>query len=136
MNHSKNHSPAACPKGSLAARAAAASKAIEASQAAIEPDIETAIEPAIEPDIEGSNIEANIEAKREASLGSEEFCVRIIDLPHSVKGFVTYDEDGFPNIYLNARISLYEQQRAMQHELAHISREDAFSDAEIRSIEG
>lgn len=128
MNHSKNHSPAACPKGSLAARAAAASKAIEASQAAIEP--------AIEPDIEGSNIEANIEAKREASLGSEEFCVRIIDLPHSVKGFVTYDEDGFPNIYLNARISLYEQQRAMQHELAHISREDAFSDAEIRSIEG
>lgn len=128
MNHSKNHSPAACPKGSLAARAGAASKAIEASQADMEP--------AIEPTTEGSNIEANIEAKRVASLGSEEFCVRIIDLPHSVKGFVTYDEDGFPNIYLNARISLYEQQRAMQHELAHISREDAFSDAEIRSIEG
>lgn len=75
------------------------------------------------------------DAAPDTGLGSGDFCVRIIDLPHSVKGFVTYDEDGFPNIYLNARISRYEQQRAMRHELAHISRQDAFSDEEIRNIE-
>ncbi len=132
MNHSKNSSPALCPRGSLEAGMEAA---IEANmEAEMEAEIEAEIEAKIEPEMEAV-IEANMEAKREADLGSGDFCVRIIDLPHSVKGFVTYDEEGFPNIYLNARIARYEQQRAMQHELAHISREDAFSDAEIRSIE-
>lgn len=68
-------------------------------------------------------------------VNNEDFCVRVIDLPYSVKGFVTYDQDGFPNIYLNARISLDEQKRAMEHELTHISRQDAFSGEAIRDIE-
>lgn len=75
------------------------------------------------------------EVSLDSGIGSEDFCVRIIDLPHSVKGFVTYDEDGFPNIYLNARISLYEQKRTMKHELRHIFRQDVFSEEEIRKIE-
>ena len=67
---------------------------------------------------------------------SEEYCVRMVDLPCPVKALVRYDAEGFPNIYVNARLSLEEQKKAVEHELRHIRRDDMNNAASIRSVEG
>ncbi len=64
-----------------------------------------------------------------------EIPIRLMDLPHNIKGFVLYDDEGEPNIYINARSSYDEQKKAVRHELRHIRRADAFSRKNIRTIE-
>lgn len=68
-------------------------------------------------------------------LSADEYRIRLIDLPCSVHALVVYDEDGFPNIYLNSRMSREAQRKALRHELRHIARDDAFNAADIRSVE-
>lgn len=65
----------------------------------------------------------------------DEYLIRLIDLPTSVKALVVYDEDGFANIYVNAHLSVEEQRRAIRHELAHVRNGDAFSAADISAVE-
>lgn len=64
------------------------------------------------------------------------YCVRLIELPEKVRGMTVVDADGFANIYLNARSSLAEQQKALRHELEHVRRDDVYSDVGIREVEG
>ena len=45
---------------------------------------------------------------------------RLMDMPTTVKGFVTEDENGDFNIYINPRLSDAEQKRVYKHELFHI----------------
>lgn len=59
-----------------------------------------------------------------------------MDLPYGVKGFVALDDEGFPNIYVNSRLSREEQYRAATHELKHIARNDFYNDSDIRTVEG
>ena len=61
--------------------------------------------------------------------------VRLIDLDYGVGALISVDEEGFANIYLNARLSREKQRQALRHELAHFTRDDWFRDADIREIE-
>ena len=65
----------------------------------------------------------------------EEYCIRLIDLPGTVKALVVYDDEGFPNINVNSRLSREEQAEAVRHELVHIQRDDAYNDRSIREAE-
>lgn len=65
----------------------------------------------------------------------DDCAVRLIDLDPGVGGLIAVDEEGFVNIYLNARLSQDAQRRALQHELRHYYRGDLFSDADIREVE-
>lgn len=68
-------------------------------------------------------------------MNSEEYCVRLIDLPCGVRALVQFDAEGFPNIYVNARISQEEQRKAIAHELRHIQRDDAYNGLSIQEVE-
>lgn len=50
--------------------------------------------------------------------------MRYINLPCSVRGLTVMDNEGFYNIYINARLSLAHQHDALMHELEHINRND------------
>ncbi len=65
-----------------------------------------------------------------------DYCVRLIDLPPHVKGLVQFDETGFANVYINARLSYVEQKKTFKHELKHIRNDDAYNDDDIYSVEG
>ena len=68
-------------------------------------------------------------------LTSDEYLVRLLDLPSGVRALVAVDEEGFSNIYVNARLSREEQAAALRHELRHLSNDDAYNDRDIRSVE-
>lgn len=61
--------------------------------------------------------------------------VRLVDLPHGINGLLVYDENGDPNIYINARASYEMQRKAYLHELRHLRRGDAHSRQPIRKVE-
>ena len=61
--------------------------------------------------------------------------VRLIDLPAAVGGLVAVDEDGFNNIYINARWGYKGQRRAYKHEVTHIDNDDAHNADDIRTVE-
>ena len=67
---------------------------------------------------------------------NDEYQIRQLDLPYTIKAMVSMGEDGFYNVYVNSRLSQEEQFRAAAHELKHIACGDFFSDADIRSVEG
>lgn len=68
-------------------------------------------------------------------LTSDEYRVRLMDLPSGVRALVAVDEEGFSNIYVNARLSREDQAAALRHELRHIRRDDAYNDRDIRIVE-
>lgn len=61
--------------------------------------------------------------------------VRIIDLPVTVRGLVSEDETGWPNVYINARLSREMQREALRHELDHIEHDDLRSTRPITEVE-
>ena len=61
--------------------------------------------------------------------------VRLVDLPVQAGGLISVDEEGFVNIYLNARLSRDAQREALQHELRHHYRDGPYSDRDIRTVE-
>lgn len=65
----------------------------------------------------------------------ENCAVRLIDLEPGIGGLIAVGEDGFVNIYLNARESRDAQERALRHELRHYFRGDLYSDTDIREVE-
>lgn len=54
----------------------------------------------------------------------ERIFTRLIDLPLTIRAYTSLDPDGNYNIYLNSRLSAQMQQKAYQHELKHIKRND------------
>jgi len=68
-------------------------------------------------------------------MSAAEYTVRYIDLPYGVNGLLVYDENGEPNIYINARASYDMQRKAIRHELRHIRRGDVDSRRSIRRVE-
>lgn len=65
----------------------------------------------------------------------DNYTVRLLDLPYTVKAVTAMDEDGYYNIYINSKLSKETQQKAVQHELAHVQMNDFYSSADIRDIE-
>lgn len=53
-----------------------------------------------------------------------DYIIRYIALPYSVKGVTVMDKDGFYNIYINSLLSREAQLEAIKHELEHIGRAD------------
>ena len=53
-----------------------------------------------------------------------EIVVTLHDLPTSVQGALSIDDDGTPCIHLNARLSLDGQRRAFAHEMRHLNNSD------------
>ena len=54
----------------------------------------------------------------------DEYTVRLMDLPLSVRGFVYHDDDGRPVIILNARLTREQNASSYLQELKHIERGD------------
>lgn len=65
----------------------------------------------------------------------DDYSVRLIDLPSRVRGMVVFDDDGWPNVFLNARLSREAQRKALRHELRHVVRGDAYNDKGISTVE-
>lgn len=55
-----------------------------------------------------------------------DYRVLYLDLPCCIKGMTALDENGFYNIYINARLGYKEQQKTIRHELTHITRQDFY----------
>ena len=53
-----------------------------------------------------------------------EYCIRYVDMPSTTKGLTIEDADGFYNIYINAGLSIGEQEEAIKHEIRHLERKD------------
>lgn len=66
---------------------------------------------------------------------TDDCVVRLIDLPAAVGALVAVDEDGFNNIYVNARWGYNGQRRAYKHEVTHIENDDAHNADDIRTVE-
>jgi len=69
------------------------------------------------------------------TVWNNEYQIRLMDLPYSVKAMVALDEDGFSNIYVNSRLSQEEQFKAAMHELRHVARDDFYNELSIQNIE-
>lgn len=65
-------------------------------------------------------------------IPERDFIVRVIDLPPSVDGLVTPNDDGTFSIYLNANNPEDKQIKSYEHEVRHIINDDFYS---VRSIE-
>ena len=64
-----------------------------------------------------------------------EVTVRVMDMPVSTPGFVTYDEDDHACVYLNARYTREKNRRTADHELTHVINDDIHNADPIRAIE-
>ena len=57
------------------------------------------------------------------------------DLPCTIPGFLTMDQDGYYTIVLNSRMSLEKNQETYEHELDHIQNDDMYGDMSATEIE-
>lgn len=55
---------------------------------------------------------------------SKQYHTRLVDLPPTVRGFVSKDVDGEPIIFLNARLSREQNRITYNHEVEHIKKGD------------
>ena len=69
------------------------------------------------------------------TVWSDEYRVRQLDLPCTIKACVAMDEEGFNNIYVNSRLTQEEQYKAAAHELNHIYRDDFYNNQDLRGVE-
>ena len=65
----------------------------------------------------------------------DEYRVRLMPFPGDIKAAVRFDKEGFPNIYINVKLSPEAQKRAFLHELRHIQRDDINNDLPIEEVE-
>ena len=65
----------------------------------------------------------------------DNYTVRLLDMPCSVKAMTAMDEEGYFNIYINSKLSREAQRKAVKHELVHIRNEDFYNNLDIRDAE-
>ncbi|MBR1844230.1 MAG: ImmA/IrrE family metallo-endopeptidase [Lachnospiraceae bacterium] len=64
-----------------------------------------------------------------------DFRVKLIDFPTTkIKACITPNEDGTHTIFVNSRLSTYQQAKAVQHELKHYYKDD-FDKLDVNDIE-
>ena len=64
-----------------------------------------------------------------------DYFVRLVDLPVSIGGAVTPNNDGTYSIYINSRLAADQQQKALEHEIDHIRYEDFYNELPIEVCE-
>lgn len=64
-----------------------------------------------------------------------QYCIRYVDLPYSINAMTILDENGFYNIYVNSRLNVDQQNKAVRHELCHIARDDFYSLESLEVVE-
>lgn len=69
-------------------------------------------------------------------LEGADFFVRLVDLPPTVNGICSPNDDGTYNIYLNSRKDFDHQLDGYDHECDHIEDDDFYGDKDIRDVEG
>jgi hypothetical protein len=65
----------------------------------------------------------------------DEVVFRIVELPPRVNAVTVVDENGDFNVYVNARLSYEEQQKAYLHEKQHIRRHHFHSQKPVETCE-
>lgn len=69
-------------------------------------------------------------------MTTTDYNIFFIDLPYSTNGLTILENDGFYSIYINARLDYSSQQKAINHELAHIKRHDIYkTEQPIENVE-
>ena len=64
-----------------------------------------------------------------------DFIVRLVNFPTTkVRACITPNEDGTHTILVNAKLSTYQQAKAVRHELDHLDKDD-FSKSDVKDIE-
>lgn len=64
-----------------------------------------------------------------------DYFVRVVDLPPSVNGACTPNDDGTYSVYINGRNSAQKQKKSLAHEVKHITGEDFYNGKCIEDIE-
>lgn len=65
-----------------------------------------------------------------------DYIVRVIDYKDTaIRGATFVDNDGFANIYINARVSTNQQKETFNHELLHVENDDCYNDKPIELVE-
>lgn len=59
----------------------------------------------------------------------------LINLPTTVSGMSSVDDDGEPMVYLNARLTDVQHRRTYEHELRHLEHDDLNNSDNIDTIE-
>lgn len=59
----------------------------------------------------------------------------LVNLPTRVPGLASVDENGDPMIYLNARLTIEQHRKTVDHELQHIQHDDFYNDVPIAQAE-
>ena len=59
---------------------------------------------------------------------SDHIPVFLVDLPTTIRGFVTLGSDFSPIIIINSRLSREQQRKTYQHEMNHIRRGDMYNE--------
>lgn len=62
-------------------------------------------------------------------------CIRLIDLPLTVKGTTVLDDDGGFSVYLNSKLSFEEQRLTCEHELRHIACNHFYNNQSVAKCE-
>lgn len=65
----------------------------------------------------------------------DDYSVYYIDMPATVSALVSFDENGYPSVFVNARLSAFTQRRALKHELRHIWHNDVYNTDSIKLCE-
>lgn len=65
----------------------------------------------------------------------DDVIVTLHDLPTTIHGALSIDDDGTPCIHLNARLSIDAQRKAFAHEMKHLENNDFDNSRHISSIE-
>lgn len=68
-------------------------------------------------------------------LENADFFVRTVDMPPSIHGSVTPNDDGTFSVYINAKDSAERQRKALEHEVKKHIEGDDFSKEDVREIE-
>jgi len=69
------------------------------------------------------------------TIEGADYYIRLIDLPYSIGGFITPNDDGTYNVYLNARLSAEKNLDTFFHEVEHIENDDFYNGLPLELIE-
>jgi len=69
------------------------------------------------------------------TLENADYFVRLVDMPTTVGGFVSPNEDGTYNVFLNSRRSVEQNIETYFHEWEHIEDDDFYNDLPIEEVE-
>jgi hypothetical protein len=61
--------------------------------------------------------------------------IREKEMPYYMKAYTKVDADGIDNIYVNSDLSYENKQKAIKHELSHITKNHLTNESEVEKVE-